>query len=438
MRTRAAAASLILVASCGGGASSGAPPTPLTVWVLDEPLTFDGDVAPLASTPVAFDPPGGGPRVTKTTEADGHVTFEGDFTLGGASVTVLSSDHVYVTMLEASPDAARARPNALGKPDGDLVILPPRLDSVTTSLTVSLSGHVVGKNDANDVVYVAASGMPRLGKYLALQSTYTLRAPKDRPFFLLAAETKELIDDTNQIVTNDLVKAFRIDLAGRGDDELVDLDIAPLPALPSKLLHVHAQAPQSPASPFGAGTTVFATVTSADSDLVTGVFAPVAKPTADGKTFDVDVALVDTDVGGERLVSRAVLTAPDTSQSIRTEPGVMADGTVFSDFPLPPTIPAPDAKRKVTDPIPLDGFPAGADLEANVIANGQLAWVLYGPPGGPRGKSFSIPYHGEITGTEVDLLALSLTASTGLVTLPKRGSFYRYRATFRDIALTNR
>ena len=46
----------------------------------------------------------------------------------------------------------------------------------------------------------------------------------------------------------------------------------------------------------------------------------------------------------------------------------------------PPSIPNPDGSRTVRDPIPLDGFPAGADLIARVFAGGQLLWILYGPP----------------------------------------------------------
>lgn len=426
-----------------GCRDSGEPPepagprTPFTIWIFDERMTLDGEDAPIANARVAFDPPGGGERVTKTTGADGHVTFDGDFTRGGASVTVFSDDHVYVTMLEASPETARARPNTIGKPAADLVILPPRLDRVTAGRTVELRGTISGKSDVNDVVSLATSSLPRLGAYQALESTYVLRAPRDRPFFLLGHETKTFIDQDGFVVDSELVKSFRIELTPRADDQLLDLDLPKLASLPTKRIHVRLEPPPSDRSPFGSGTRAFAAASSADSQLDLGLFAR-AKPSADGHAFDVDVTLVDTDVSPERLVSEAVLTAPDGSQSVRSELGVMADGFVWRDFSLPPSIPDPDAPRSARDPIPLEGFPAGADLLARVYAGGQLLWIVHGPPGGPRSKSFAIPYRDEVADVDVQVFALSLSARTERVALPRRGAIYRYTSTFRDVHLSKR
>jgi hypothetical protein len=439
MRFRAAlalASSVGVVAlapSCGGSdAASGG--TPFTIWVLDERLTLDAQETPVANARVAYDPPDGSERVTKMTEADGHVTFDGDFTHGGASITVLSDDHVFVTMLEASPDTARAQPNTFGKPESDLVVVPPRLDRVTAGRTVGLRGNIFGKSDPDDVVSIAASSLPRLGAYQALESTFIFRVPRDRPFYILGHETKTLVDANNVIAQNDLIKSFRIELPARSDDELLDLDLPTVATLPAKLIHVHAEAPQVATSPFGPGTRASASVGTADSGLIVGVFAATAA-NANGHTFDVDVNLVDTDVTPERPLSQVILTAPDGSLSTRTEQGTMADGTVWTDFPLPPTIPDPDTSRTLLDPIPLDGFPAGADLEARLYAAGELLWILRGPPGGPHAKSFTIPYRREVTDIDVQLIAMSVTAETGRVALPLRGELYRYSATFRDVFL---
>ncbi|MBX3218937.1 MAG: hypothetical protein KF795_00375 [Labilithrix sp.] len=427
----------LLASSCGSDASpsDGAVRIPFTIWVFDEPLSLDGENEPIANVVVAFDPPGGGERVTKTTDADGHVTFEGDFSYGGASVTVLSDEHVYVTMLEASPETASARPNVIGKPVPDLVIFPPRFDRVIEARSVEVRGNIFGRGSPYNVVSLAVSSLPRLGRAQALESTYALRAPRNRPFFLLGHETRTLIDKEGHVVDDELLKSFRIELPARADDQLLDLDLLKLPGLPTTLLHVRAEAPLAENGSFAAGTRAIAYVHSVDSGLEIGLYART-KPGTDGRTFDIDVSVVDTDIAPERALSQAVISAPDGSQSVRSEQGTMADGMVWKDFLLPPTIPAPDAPRKIRDPIPLDGFPAGADLVARVYAGGgQLLWLLYGPPGGPRAKTFAIPYRNEVGSVDIQLFALSLTARMDRVALSPRGEFYRFESTFRDVIL---
>ena len=422
-----------LACSSGDAAPAPGPGTPLTIWVLDAPLVLGAEETPVAGAKVAFDPPGGGERVTRTTEADGHVTFEADFAAGGGAVTVLSEDHVYLTRLEASPTTARARPNRSGKPPSDLVLFPPRVDRVTTGLTVDLRGTIAGKADPNHVVSLATSGLARLGGAQALEDSYALRAPKDRAFFLLGHETKTLVDRDGIVVENALVKSFRLDLPARGDDELLDLDLAKLPALPAKVTRVRVEGPTG--GPFGAGTHAYASVSSADSDLVVGLFAAATE--AGAGAFDVDVSIVDTDLGPERLLTQAQIVAPDGSQSVRVEPGPLA-GSPLRDFVLPPTIPDPEAPRTIKDAIPLEGFPAGADLEARLFAGGSLFWVVEGPPGGPTAKSFTVPYRDEVTQVDAQVFALSLSARTGRVELPTRGVVYRATGTFRDVQLRKR
>lgn len=429
---------LILTAALVGSCASNDPPrpgTPLTIWVFEERITLDEADTPIGGARVAFDPPGGGERVEKLTEPDGHVTFEADFARGGASVTVLADDHVYVTMLEASPETARARPNALGKPASDLVVFPARADRLVEEKTVELRGYLFGKRGTNDLVSLAASALSRHGAAQSSETSYVLRAPKDRPFFVLGHETRTVVDaNGNVTVENELLKSFRVELPARGDDELLDLDLPKLPALPTRLIHVRAEAPQGPSSPFGAGTRAVASVESADSGIVLGPHANT-KWSADGRVFDIDVNVVDTEVAPERIFSRAVLSSPDGSESVRLEPGTMADGMVWKDFPLPPSLAGHEAPRTVRDPIPLDGFPTGAELVAKIYANGSLLWIVYGPPGGPREKSFTIPYRNEVTNGLVNVFALSISARSGRIELAPRGELYRYQSTFRDILL---
>jgi hypothetical protein len=248
---------------------------------------------------------------------------------------------------------------------------------------------------------------------------------------------KDLIDPAGNVVSNDLIKSFRIDLPARGDDELLDLELATLAPLPTRPLRIHAEMPRSDGGPFVAGTRAYATVTSADSGLQLGIFAG-STPTADGRGFDIDVTLAETDIAPERPLTQATLVAPDGSRSMRVEAGLAPSGAAWTDFPAPPTIPEPDLPRTTRDPIPLSGFPAGADLEVKLLAGGSLFWVLYGPPGGPRERSFTIPYRDEIRSTDVQVFAVSVIAQTDRVALPTRGEIYRRAASFRDILVRKR
>lgn len=422
-----------MVGACASDSAS-AKTAPFTVWVLDDRLTVDGDDTPLANVRVAFDPPGGGARVVKTTEPDGHVTFDGDFARGAANVSVFSPDHVFVTMLEASPDAAAARPNTIGKPAQDLVVFPPRLDTVTESRTVELRGTITGKQDPNNVVSLAVSTLGARGTATALETSYALRVPKDRPTFLLGHETKTLLDADNAVVSSELVKSFRIDLEPRADDELLDLDLPALKALPTHPLRATAEAPREAGTPFVSGTRAYASIASADSGLVVGLFSTTT-PKADF-TFDLGLTFVETDIGQERLVSQSVLVSPDGSRAVRTELGPVADGYAWKDFPLPPRVANPDAARVLTDPIPLEDFPAGADLEAAVFAGGQLFWILRGPPGSFAEKELVIPDQGEVSfPANVQLFAVSIAAKLDRVPLPPHGEMFRRSAIFRDVTL---
>jgi hypothetical protein len=270
-----------------------------------------------------------------------------------------------------------------------------------------------------------------------IEPFYVLRAPRDRSFFLLGHALKDLIDPAGNALSNDLIKSFRIDLPARNDDELLDLELATLAPLPTRPLRIHAEMPRSDGSPFVAGTRAYATVSSADSGLQLGIFAG-ATPTADGRGFDVDVTLAETDIAPERPLTQATLVAPDGSRSTRMEPGIVPSGAAWTDFQAPPTVPDPDAPRTTKDAIPLSGFPAGADLEVQVLAGGSLFWILHGPPGGPRERSFTIPYRDEVRSTDVQVFAVSVVAQTDRVVLPTRGELYRRASSFRDIHIRKR
>jgi len=281
------------------------------------------------------------------------------------------------------------------------------------------------------------SALARLGAATALEPRYALRAPRGRPFFVLGAALTSFIDPAGNPVSNDLVNAFRIDLPAREDDQLLDIDLATIPALPSRTLRMRAELPQVAGTPFGAGTRALASVLSADSALTLGIFSS-STATSDARAFDLSVTLVTTDIAPERPLTQAVLIAPDGSRSVRTEQGIAAEGTNWNDFAAPPTVRDPDAPRTARDPIPLDGFPPGAELTVRVLAGGQLFWIQYGPPGGPRASSFTIPYRDEIASTDVQVFAVSVVAQSDRVDLPSYGSFYRRAASSRDLRVSKR
>ena len=418
-----------LAAACSGDDGTSTSSTSFTVWAFDERTSADGADTPLAGAEVAFDPPGGGARVIATTAADGHVTFEGDFTRGGASVTVYEVEHVLVSALQASPESARARANTVGKPAADLVLFAPRLDDALRRSTVELRGALLSKRDAASAIDLATSGLPRLGIATVTPTTYVLHAPMGRPFFLIGHETKSLVN-TAGTVENDHVASFRVDVPASSVDTSLDVDIARVTRLPTTTIHLRTELPVAPQSPFGPGTRSSATVVSADSGLLVGPIRNV-HATADGRAFDLEKTVAQTDIAPERPLTRAALFVPDGSQSIRIEPGVVADLTTWNDFPLPLFV--AEASRSLADPLPLDDVPANADLLVEIYAGDQLAWVISGPPGGLREKVVTLPPPLEIRLPA--LVAVSLLVQMDHVTHSPRGEVYRRVAVSRDVIM---
>jgi hypothetical protein len=437
--------SVVLVGSVSGSCASrpstpSPPTTPFTVWVFDGGATTADDGAPLPGVMVALDLPdananasaSAAARIIKTTEPDGHVTFDADLSHGAVHVSAFSPDHTLVTMLEASPDTARARPNTFGKPAEDLAIILPRLDATIRSAAIGLHGAISGKRDPSDSISLSASAVRRIGQAETKAATYALRGPKNLPFMVLGHESGAQ-GDMNGVITFEHVKSFRIDVPARGADELLDVDVGSMTALPVKPLHVRADVPAGAASPFVPGTRASAIVGSTDSALLVGTFGSVAA-TSDALGFDLVVNVAQTDIAPERISTQAAIVAPDGTTSIRTELGIATDPTVWSDFLFP--MPVADTNRSIADPIPLDGFPTGAELRLEVFAADQLVWVLHGPPGGPRGPTVTMPPAlGVDFPISVQLVALSIIAQADRVPLPPHGELYRRVAVSRDVNL---
>lgn len=414
------------IAACGGDDAPQASRSPFTVWVFDEGLGAGESKQPLADVEVDFDPPDGAARVRARTAADGHVVFDADFTKAGGTVTVVSPDHVIVSALDASPQTARARPNDAGKPPEDLVLVMPRLDAAIRASTIDLRGMIAGKDDGASVD-VSASGVRRLGSSYAKDPTYILRAPRARPFFLVAHEISSTREASGASV-NELTRSARIDVPPHDADTVLDVDLSNATPLPLRQARVRATFP--PGGPFGADGSCSATVHGADSTLLAGIFR---KSTKDATGCDLEMTVAETEVAPDTLLTSAVLVAPDGSRSERTEVGVLASSATLDDFVAPPVV--ADVSRSLREPIAIEGLPAGADVRVDVFAGDQLLWVLRSPPGGLPDGVLHVPLAPVSFSADVVLLALAITAELDRVVLPSGTEVYRRTATSRDVVV---
>ncbi len=424
------------VGACGSDTPAPAP-TSFTVWAFEERTGPNAPDVPLVGADVAFDPPGGGARLIARTAADGHVTFDGvdDRASGGGaggvgaggSVSVYDASHVLVTAIDASPETARLRPNTIGKPASDLVLFAPSREDVILRGSVALRGTFASKRDAANTVDVSVSGLGRFGSQESKGTTYELRAPRARAFFLLGHEVKPLSLDPSK-PENEIVGSFRVDFPALVGDTTRDIDVA-VGRLPLRTVRLRAELPAGPRSPFGAGSRGFATVQSADSELLV---APVksARPSADGRAIDLEMSVATTEIAPERPITRALLVAPNGSRSVRFEPGVVADATTWSDFITPALVAAPPSPPPLSVRLPLDDFPPGADLLVEIYAGKELVWVITGPPGGLRGPvTLPVPLELRLPA----LVAVSISARMDPVPLNGGGEIYRRIATSPDV-----
>lgn len=431
--TRAVLALLAVgtIAACGSDTADAAPAA-FTIWAFEERTGPGGADVPLVGAEVAYDPPGGGARLLARTAADGHATFDGveDRASGGGaggSISVYEPSHILVTAVDASPATARLRPNTIGKPASDLVFFAPLREDVILRGSLTLRGTFASKRDATTSVDVSVSGLGRFGSQESMTATYELRAPRTRPFFLLGHEVKPLSLDPSK-PENEIIGSFRVDFPPLVGDTTRDIDVTTA-RLPLRVVRLRAELPAGPRSPFGAGSKGFATVQSADSELLV---APVksARPSADGRAIDLEMSVVTTDIAPERPITRALLVAPDGSRSVRFEPGVVADATTWSDFLTPALVAAKPSPAPLSERLPLDGFPPGADLLVEIYAGKELVWVVTGPPGGLRGP-VALPAPLELRLPA--LVAVSISARMDPVALNGGGEIYRRIATSPDV-----
>lgn len=399
--SRSFALIVLLAAACSSDEDAGPRRVRLTVRIVEEPLLLgDPSDRPVPSAEVAFDPPSGSvARITAIADGDGRATFdvpEGDLR-GGAAVTVFSPDHLSFSRLDVT--------------ERDLTLAVPKLDVATSDRTVQLSGAIIGKTPLGSIVDLSASKLDRLGRTTTPTETYAFRVPRAQPFFVIGYE---------QLNQGALVRSFRIDVPAKESDARLDVDLASLPALVPRTVHVKVTSPGSMAG----GATTTANVISAESSLFLGTPVKV-------EGNDVELSVVDTDLGGERAITRGVVIGADGARSIRTEVGIVPDGTTWSDLVECPKI--PEASRLKTDPIPLADFPDGAELRVKMIAGGKLGWIIAGPPGGLREKTIALPPSFRVEFPR--LVAVTIAAQLDPVELGPGRKIYRRVGVSRDVLL---
>lgn len=392
---------MLLAAACSSDDDAPPPRVRLTVLLVEEPLLVgDAGDRPIPLAEIAFDPPSGqGERITTVSGDDGRASFDvaEEMLAGGAAVTVYSRDHLSYSRLDVT--------------EREVTLFVPRLDAAVTDRTVELTGTFSGKSPLGGFVDLSTSRLDRLGRATTLTPTYSLRAPRAQPFFIVGHE---------QLESGTMVKSFRIDVDAKDADARLDVDLASVTELPRRVVHVRVTPPSS----MGADAEVTANVVGAESSLFLGTPVKV-------ENGDVELSVADTDLAGERALTRAVVIARDGSRSIRTELGVPSVDRTFGDLPSPPTV--PEASRLMTEPIPLSDFPGGADLRVEMIAGGKLGWVLVGPRGGLGKDSIALPPMFRVVFPR--LVAVTIAAESDPVELGSHRRFYRRVAVSRDVLL---
>lgn len=349
--------------------------TPFEVWVMDEDM---GDITklggPIADATIAWDPPGGGERVEVKSGADGHATLQGDFTKGGGAVTVFAEGRVVVSSLDASPEnTKKLPPNPSGKPPDNLVISLIRTGASSDALGVLLTGTITNRKESGTIVRLDASGS-RWPRFEAPNAGYRMRVPKEKPYFLIGIEAKNVVSDPATI-ENTLLRAFRIDRPAHAGDAVLDIDLATTTPVTTKTVKARIEMPGGAGGPFGNTGRCLIFAESLGSGLLG---APIIKSVrnADGGSCDGEIAALQTDFGTEVMMSQGALVSPDNAVSIRLEPGIIQDGFVFKDFLDPPAVTID--KQLLTDPLAIEGIPDAAEVvRVDISAGGLIAWVVF-------------------------------------------------------------
>jgi hypothetical protein len=334
---------------------------------------------PLAGAVVAFDPPGGGERVEKTSGPDGRVVFEADFSSGAATVTAFAADHALLTVVGVTPErvAKNKLKASFGHPD-DLVLVMPPLGSWLEKRTVKLSGAITGKTSSR--LNVGPIGLGTI--FDATTSTYELRVPKGSPFVLLGSDYAFTKPDARSF-EGTIAKFFTIDRPATSQDGTFDVDVAGASTVATVTNKIHLVIPGGDAGPLGGGSFGAVNVLDHYRMFFPGVIKRAA-PSADKAGFDCEVTVAQIDPKPWTLVTAGSIRTPEGAVSIRGELGVLPDGSTMTDFLLPPKLSFDRAKRSA--PIALGETPADVEAVSLTMLDGDRpAWTVVMP------RAYGIP-----------------------------------------------
>ncbi len=381
---RHAAFSSLVLLSCADDSASSAT-TPITFWAFENQFTTDPQV--VQGAVFSFDPPGGGARIEKEVAADGHATFEADFSKGSATVTAFAPGYAAITALRVTPEAVKALPkNRAGKPIEDLPFLLLRQQSALTEATARLSGALANK-ELGTIVHLGPSVFGALHE--GNRANYDLRVHRGESFFLSGWEI-ELVTAEARALDFTLYKHFRIDHGPAQADAVEAIDLASVAPLPTPATRAwHVVAPGGASGPFGSTGRAACHALSEKTGQHPGLMKKVG-PATDDASYDCEIFVSSLEAPA-RTISRALLEAPDHAISVRLEEGIAPDGFVFDGFLLPP--PVTMESFTPADPVPVDGITDEVDsVRLDIVGPQDPLWfILANKVSGALPSSITLP-----------------------------------------------
>lgn len=227
----------------GGGVPSARE---LTVFV-HIPAYGGGPMQPLANAIVVFEPAEGEP-VEKTTDAEGRVRFEADFTKGGVTITGFAQSHTMLTLYGVSPERIAKTPYASpGNPD-ELALPLYTVGERGWERYARLSGAILGKSDAGSSLTLSASIQGSF--FQSTSPSYALTVLRGEPFKLFGIEFAT--GASTPFGPERLArKMFVLDVAALDAHRTMDLDVSAQASLPFSARKIAFGITGGSAGPYG-------------------------------------------------------------------------------------------------------------------------------------------------------------------------------------------
>ncbi len=299
------------------------------VVVLLPPLRWDltGNEIKVAGVTVAADLPGG-ERVEATTNQDGEVAFDVDWTEGLAAVTAYLEGYSPTSVL------------GIGESDEQVVVPLALSDPFSPMLTVSGTALNMVAPNQNALMVVNSTVA---GWAVDVGGTYSMSVQPDTPFTLVATEWDGGSPWCAGCPAKEIVGWTRLDHGPVSEDAVVDLDFSQ--KLTPTQLTVTYELPADPDDSLHDADIAFLSVYA--GGLQVGFHTESVLSPADG-TFTVHAEYVPWD-GDDRIVTACELLVNGVSASTVYLDGYPQDGSLISNFlrqpkltrPANPTVAAP-------------------------------------------------------------------------------------------------